>query len=236
MTMGVVRIEHSKNGTDSVFRVVRFPEGESSTFVTVPSPYDVQVAGNPHSWLMPELRWYLELFLDYPCHPETVRAGHLLDALKSWGKTTFSVLVNSNQIRDLMSGATTVQVPSDDPNVLPWPWEALASENSGCLAHTKSLERRPRALGDPVAFPPWSASRINILLVIARPYRGDVRYRSVASSLLEVAATRGSSAQIDLLRPPTFSRLNEILSSHPGYYHVVHFDGHGTFTRASATV
>lgn len=34
---------------------------------------------------------------------------------------------------------------------------------------------------------------------------------------------------IDVLRPPTFSQLLKVLRNHTGYYHIVHFDGHGSY-------
>jgi hypothetical protein len=38
-----------------------------------------------------------------------------------------------------------------------------------------------------------------------------------------------------VLRPPTFEQLTRVLTDKPGHYHVLHFDGHGTFPRAAAT-
>src|ERR1019366_4575483 len=70
---------------------------------------------------------------------------------------------------------------------------------------------------------------VNILLVVARPYEGDVRYRSIARPLVELIRDRHLPAHVDVLRPPTFSQLREVLGAKPGYYHVLHFDGHGAF-------
>ena len=36
-----------------------------------------------------------------------------------------------------------------------------------------------------------------------------------------------------ILRPPTFARLREQLREQPGYYHIVHFDGHGGYGTAA---
>ena len=38
---------------------------------------------------------------------------------------------------------------------------------------------------------------------------------------------------IDVLRPPTFDQLRKTLHDHPGYYHIVHFDGHGGYGELS---
>src|ERR1035438_3862330 len=42
-------------------------------------------------------------------------------------------------------------------------------------------------------------------------------------------------AHVDLLRPPTFAQLREHLKEHPGYYHILHFDGHGSYSSSSGS-
>jgi len=72
-----------------------------------------------------------------------------------------------------------------------------------------------------------------VLLVIARPGgRDDVPFRSVASRLVRGGAEQMEGLDLDVLRPATFKRLAEVLraardAGRP--YHVVHFDGHGTY-------
>lgn len=39
----------------------------------------------------------------------------------------------------------------------------------------------------------------------------------------------------EMLRPPTFDALQKRLNARPGYYHLVHFDGHGVFVPRSST-
>ena len=70
---------------------------------------------------------------------------------------------------------------------------------------------------------------MNILLVVARPYKRDVRYRSIARLLVELIEKHKLPAQVELLRPPTFDQLREHLRRRPGYYHILHFDGHGAY-------
>ena len=70
---------------------------------------------------------------------------------------------------------------------------------------------------------------MNILLVIARPLEHDVAYRSVARSLVELIQSQRLPVHLDVLRPPTFDQLRDHLRAKPGYYHVLHFDGHGAY-------
>jgi tetratricopeptide (TPR) repeat protein len=67
-------------------------------------------------------------------------------------------------------------------------------------------------------------------LVSARPYCDqDVGFHAVSGPLVDWVRTEHAPVQIDVLRPPTFSALQEQLGSHPGRYHIVHFDGHGGY-------
>src|SRR5438105_2255755 len=64
----------------------------------------------------------------------------------------------------------------------------------------------------------WPKDRVNILLVTARPYAADVRYRSISRPLVELIDKQGLPAQVTVLRPPTFERLQEHLRERPNHY------------------
>jgi hypothetical protein len=194
---------------------------------------------------MAELQWYLEHFLEYPFPPETDHAERILAALRAWGETAFETLFSNLSGGALFLAATTadyrrltLQIASDDPATLSWPWEALRDPQIGTpLAHACQIERRLSEIRDA---PPISASLtaacVNILLVVARPYgEEDVRYRSLACSVVELVAKHKLPARVDLLRPPTFAQLRDHLHQHPGYYHILHFDGHGAYSSSRAS-
>jgi hypothetical protein len=73
------------------------------------------------------------------------------------------------------------------------------------------------------------ATSIHILLITARPYEGDVRYRALSRPLVELIEKQLLPAQVTALRPPTFDTLRAHLRERPAYYHIVHFDGHGGY-------
>jgi CHAT domain-containing protein len=130
----------------------------------------------------------------------------------------------------------TLQIASDDPGTLSWPWEAVRDPRLGtALALACHMERRLSEIIDaPPVSPDLPNDRVNILLVVARPYgKKDVRYRSIARSLVELIARHHLPATVDLLRPPTFAQLREHLKQHPGRYHILHFDGHGVLSGSS---
>jgi hypothetical protein len=71
---------------------------------------------------------------------------------------------------------------------------------------------------------------VRVLLVISRPGRVDVPFRSVAYQLARLLGDHRGAVRLDVLRPPTFAQLTRTLrdardDGHP--YQVVHFDGHG---------
>jgi hypothetical protein len=222
------------------FQVTRTHPFKTSKPVTVPSPYNYPVEGRPNSNLMVELQWYLEKFLDYPFSPETNHAERVLDALRNWGEEAFTALFGNLSGGPLFQAATvadykslTLQIASDDAGVLSWPWEALRDPRLGtALAHACQVERRLSTIIDaPEPSAKLPKDRVNILLVVARPYGNeDVRFRSIARSLVELIKKDNLLAHVDLLRPPTFAQLREHLKLHPSYYHILHFDGHGSYS------
>jgi tetratricopeptide (TPR) repeat protein len=207
--------------------------------VNCPRGYPVPGAGNRD--LLEELGWYLEQFLEYPFPPATERADAVQGALKSWGREAFEALFGSAPAVRLLDAATRdgygtldLDISSDDPRVLGWPWEALYSPEKGWLVHHCAFGRRLNTTLPPPALPEsLPRDRLNILLVTARPYENDVAYRSIARPLVELVDRGGFPASVHVLRPPTLEALRQHLREHPGQYHVLHFDGHGAYGRAA---
>jgi tetratricopeptide (TPR) repeat protein len=228
---GEISIVHCEGSSPALFRVAGTPEHPPSP-VPVPSPYEFPVEGQPHSHLMRELRWYLEHFLDYPFDPETTHAERVLAALKAWGMEAFTALFACSEYRNPLFGAETVRISSDAPAVLSWPWEALCSPETGYLARRHAFERHMNRHRDARDFPDFPRDRVNILLVVARPFESDVRFRSIARPLVDLIEREGLPARVDVLRPPTFEQLRKHLDRRPHYYHVIHFDCHGIYGAA----
>jgi len=222
-------IEQVEGSSPAAFQVTRLADGKSAPVVIVSSPYGFPVEGQPNSHLMRELRWSLEQLLDYPFPPEIVHSERVLDALGAWGTQAFNALFDRRDAGSWLAGPGILQIRSDDPSILSWPWEALFDPQASYLAHARRIERRLNKVPDPPPAADLPRDRVNILLVVARPYEDDVRYRSIARPLVELIQSRGLPAHVDVLRPPTFDQLREHLRARPGYYHVLHFDGHGAY-------
>ena len=233
-------IRHLDDTDPPKFEVERLSDDPKRTKpTTVPSPVGFPVKGRPNSDLLQELRWYLEDFLTYPFPPETDHAERVLVSLRNWGEKTFEALFEGRRAGGWFDTATAhnysdlaLRIQSDDPRILAWPWEALRDSEAGApLAHTCRVERRLNNVPDPRKLPEsLPKDRVNILLVVARPYgEKDVRFRSIARLLVDLIEKRKLPAHVDLLRPPTLEQLDEHLKHHPGYYHILHFDGHGSY-------
>jgi hypothetical protein len=169
-----------------------------------------RVLGDTQLKLGEELAWYLENFLDYPFGPNERRAERVTGALRDWGREAFEALFGAGQARDFYRDATAsghtdlhLVVASDSAAVLAWPWEALHDPLVGDLSQLCRIERQLDHLSDPPALPAnLSRERIGILLVTARPYEGDVAYRSISRPLVELIRQRGLPAEVTMCGRP----------------------------------
>ncbi|NLX07529.1 MAG: tetratricopeptide repeat protein [Phycisphaerae bacterium] len=237
--MATLVIQHIEASDPPRFQIVR--AGDDTKAVPagdVPSPAAVAVPGWPDGGLAQPLQWYLENFLDYPFSPDTERAERVQTVLQDWGRACFRGLFGGREAAVMLDHACgdghenlVLQVASSDPQVLAWPWEALHDDGlSSPLGQLCRIERRVYQTADPQPMPEnLPSDAVNILLVTARPFARDVRYRSISRPLVELIETRDLPAHVHVLRPPTFGRLCEHLRERPNFYHILHFDGHGSY-------
>ncbi len=240
MNAQTLKIRHVSADPDR-FEVMRLKDGKSTQAAEITAPDLLKVEGRPDSNLSADLRWYLEKFLDYPFHPDTDLAERVRECLVKWGRDAFNALFDNREGGAMLDAAVDgryrnlhLQIASDDPRVLAWPWEALRDPKANYLAHACQIERRLDSVSDPGPFPEnLPKDRVNILLVTARPYENDVKYRSVSRLLVELVQKRSLPAHVHVLRPPTFDALRSHLRDKPDFYHILHFDGHGAYGNTS---
>lgn len=236
-----LQIHHLEGRSPAIFQFV-LPEGDPLKPSAVPSPWEFPVENRPASNLMEELRWYLEDFPDYPFPPETDHARRVLEALDAWGGQAFDALAgqrSSSLSKELArrgrSGLHLI-IRSDEPAVLAWPWEALQDPQGSFLARHCRIQRCLRISAQAQAQMARSPDGlIRILLITARPYGADVPYRSISRPLVESVENSRLAVQVHLLRPPTIEQLRRVLEDRPGYYQILHFDGHGAVAPLSKT-
>ena len=191
-----------------------------------------------------DLHWYLERYLEETFAPHPLRAARIEGRMGELGGLLFRDLFDANDdTRALWAalapvlGETRVEIAVRDgeAGALPWEWLWKPGASRPLAVAADSFVRVPEAVEKMEAAPVLGAGeRLRILLVICRPgLEEDVPFRSVASRLLKAVTTAGwERIELTLLRPPTFDQLSATLRA--AYkagtpFHVVHFDGHGTY-------
>src|ERR1039457_6323301 len=230
--MSLLRLRQSAEG-ESRYRVMaEFENGGVRR--SAESRFELQFTAQDQE----DIRWYLEDFLQYPMDPAPAIAARIERRMAEIGVELFTkVLGNTpvwHEVRHDLS-ATRVEIETTVKDAAALPWELLRDPE---VDVPLALRARAfvRSTHDAVARPmlPQSAGGpIRVLLVICRPRgRDDVPFRSVARRVLE--GLRGSDAvRLTVLRPPNFERLGHVLREAQAAgepYHLVHFDGHGTWS------
>jgi hypothetical protein len=188
------------------------------------------------------VRWYLEDYAEFPADPAPALAREAEARLGELGTALFQRVFEANRDTMRVWDAAVGSLPEArvevdaDPGAGPGlAWELLRDPGRDAalaLGAGAFVRTHLRAAGNP-RLPEPAGDRLRVLLVIARPGGSDdVPFRSVASRLVRGGADQMQGLDLDVLRPATFARLSEVLHAAQDAgqpYHVVHFDGHGTY-------
>src|SRR5215467_12979744 len=196
-----------------------------------------EAAGDPVPFNSPfgvaereDIRWYLE---DYLIAPYAVyeESGRKIEArLPEWGKALFESVFGAGKpghdgYTKSREGQAELVIRSQSPAFLSLPWELLRDPKRATplALDLAAIDRTLVIEGAAASVPPGEALRV--LMVIARP-AGQM----IARPLIErLSAVRGR-VRLDVLRPPTLEAMHKALGAAAGEpYHILHFDGHGTF-------
>jgi hypothetical protein len=189
-----------------------------------------------------DIRWYVEEYAEYPFDPYPARAARIETRMCEIGHALFNGLFATDSHTLRLWGKIAerlddlrVEIVTNAEGATALPWELLRDPDTdtALALHARSFVRAaPQAPRQALALEQEHV--IRILLVICRPGGGDdVPFRSVASRLIKsLSAEARQVFQLDILRPPTFARLGQVLRAAKDAgkpYHVVHFDGHGVY-------
>jgi len=183
-----------------------------------------------------DLRWYLEEFMDLPDGGSLVRARRVEESLRQWGRSFYDALFKNGDNRELLNEMQADAAPrlltlaTDNIDILRQPWELIADSRGPLVRQGITIRRQLETAKKPVDF--QTALPLRILYAVSRP--GDLGFidpRLSSRSMLDALAPLGDDVRVDFCRPPTLPRLEEMLSQarDTAPYHLVHFDGHGTF-------
>ncbi len=222
--------------------------GEKNAADDKPIPFSVSVAGTRMKMsgafiaplddrILADIRWYLEMYPQWPSGPDYDRAQRIEANLPRWGEQLFASLFDGKardiyrQFERKSDVAHVLTFTASEPRVLQLPWEILAEE--GGFLFTKSISIRR---GLPISLDAKESLRfdlpIRVLMVVSRPDDKDVGFldpRSSARALLDALDELGSAVEVEFLRPPTLEALDNALRDQT--FHIVHFDGHGVYRR-----
>jgi tetratricopeptide (TPR) repeat protein len=186
-----------------------------------------------------DLRWYLEDYLQFPYGIFPDNAVKIEQKLQQWGQQLFELVFRTTEKgREFFQEATRegldnceLGIISDNANVLNLPWELLYSPDYQFLAPSLAgMYRSLSSQGVKAPLPPMPDDQLNILLVIARPYdQQDVGFKTIARPLLAALQPIRQRVNLKVLRPPSLKAFEAELQANKGFYHIVHFDGHGNF-------
>jgi tetratricopeptide (TPR) repeat protein len=191
---------------------------------------------------------YLEEYRTYPYGAFYDRAKKTEKLMFDTGTALFDEIFHNKEDKThaairfydrAMGNPATCHIIIQSDHVTGWslPWEFLRDPAYGYLAQKVAgfvrsqpgvhLRIQPIRIED--------ASKINILMVVSRPDGEEekVPFQSMARPLLEIFRLHKGRIHVDLLRPPTFEKLQQVLSEKPDFYHILHFDGHGAFSQST---
>ena len=188
-----------------------------------------------------KVRWYLEDYAEFPADPGPRLARDAEAILAGTGASLFGHVFTGLDAAGIWDRARArlsqvrVEIDTDPAEAPGLPWELLrdpGTDTALALGAGEFVRTHLQAARSP-SLPEAGGDRLRVLLVICRPGgREDVPFRSVASRLVRGGAEQMPGLELDVLRPATSPRLAQVLHAAADVgrpYHVVHFDGHGTY-------
>ncbi|VAW38390.1 hypothetical protein MNBD_CHLOROFLEXI01-3303 [hydrothermal vent metagenome] len=186
---------------------------------------------------MAEMRWYLEEFMQFPGTGDRVKAQATERRLKAWGEALFEAIfgtaegnqVYNNFMRDPEPRLLTIG--TTDADVLAQPWEMMRDRRGPLAFRGVIIRRQLQGSGMRVSYD--FGLPLRILLIISRPTdTGFIDPRTSMRPVMDALDELRGHAELSFCEPPTFARLEEMVSEAKAAkrpFHIVHFDGHGTY-------
>ena len=227
----VIRIQERSAQDDGFHAVVSFDHGPAYP-ITVRDPFDQKQEE--------ELQWYFERHIKFP-FTQKVRARDAAASITTYGEALFKHVFQDNadvyaEYKALLKvGLEQVQIEvAGSPKFHALHWEALKDPQLSKPFALQATMVRRNMQPPPIEASVQPSPTINLLVVTSRPYGArDVSYRTISRPLVEALGQSDLRVDIDILRPGTYktleNHLREITGKHgAGYYHVIHFDLHGS--------
>ncbi|MEZ5401886.1 MAG: tetratricopeptide repeat protein [Bryobacteraceae bacterium] len=178
-----------------------------------------------------ELEWYFEQRLKEP-YLGDVRANAAAASIREYGESLFEQVFRKDpdvyaDYKRHQTGVLSIEVTGDfDFHRLHWEtlWDPSHAQPLACQAVL--VRHHAGAPGRAVTTP--VAPMLRVLLLVSRPHKNDVGYRTISRPLVDAVHQAGLPVAIEIVRPGSWNALTDHLNGKPqGYYHVLHLDAHG---------
>lgn len=227
----IIRIQEQAEQDGQFHALISFNHGPEYS-VTVRDPFENKQEA--------ELDWYFEEHLRFP-FTNQVRAKKAAASITAYGEALFQQAFRDNpdvyaEYKSLLkTGLDSVRIEiMGKPAFHALHWEALKDPAIRDPLSLQAVMVRQNKQPPPVQADAQSSPTINLLVVTSRPYGvRDVSYRTISRPLVEALREANLRVAITILRPGTYkmlvNHLQDMTGKHgAGYYHVIHFDLHGS--------
>ncbi|HKX30164.1 MAG TPA: tetratricopeptide repeat protein [Blastocatellia bacterium] len=228
--MPVIRIRETAAEKDSWSATVSF-DGEGDYQITIKNPFSTEEEQN--------LEWYFEEHLEFPFTGQ-VRAREAAASIERYGIALFEQIFNDREVNAhyqaaLQGGLEKIKIEIvGSPEFHQLHWESIVDPRikRPLALDAPTVRKTPRPQVVKAQMRP--SPTINLLLIVSRPgEQEDIGYRTISRPLIELLRGTSLRVQVDIVRPGTFKALSNHLEGvkerhGAGYYHVIHFDGHGS--------
>lgn len=190
-----------------------------------------------------EIRWYMEDYLQRAASVEPVTVAQIEAMMRARGEALYRLVLAANldtqaiwfAVREGLADLR-VEITTGIAEAAAIPWELMRDPQSDSAISLR-VKAFVRVQSNPnigfVPAPPTDEGRLRLLYVVCRPGgTADVSLRAVANRLLQDLGGDLARFEITALRPPTFERLQAVLTDAKAAgrpFHIVHFDGHGMY-------
>ena len=228
--MTLISIQERTQEQDNFQAAISFDHGPEYQ-VTIQDPFSKKEEE--------QLEWYFEEYLRFPFLRQ-VQAKAAADSIVTYGEALFEQVFGNRRIyadyqRILQSGLSSLRIEiAGSPKFHALHWEALRDPETQQLLALQATILRKNRQPQQLAVAVRPSPIINLLIVTARPSgRRDVGYRTISRPLVEALNRANLPVQVETLRPGTYraleNHLRKVTEQHgEGYYHVIHFDVHGS--------
>jgi hypothetical protein len=196
-----------------------------------------------------ELRWYMEDYVTRTEAVEKVEPEQVEQWMKRRGDELYTKVLAANlgtqaiwfAVREQLADLR-VEITTGIAEAASIPWELMRDPQSDSAIALR-VQSFVRVQSNPsisfVRVPEVKSHVVRMLMAICRPDREeDIDLRTDANSILQQMGEDRARYEIKVLRPPTFEQLQKELNDAKQEgrpYHIVHFDGHGTYADLTDT-